>query len=97
MYAQLGIEDDPDLARFTFSLGVMLSNLNRDAESEPLFARALAIYENLPATKDCYRARCMRAYATTLTKLNRQGEAETVLAQMRAITPPGLEKSAPRL
>jgi tetratricopeptide (TPR) repeat protein len=91
MYDGLDIENDPDVARFTFSLGVMLSVRQRYDEAEDQFKAALAIYDELPTTQDCYRARCMHAYASMLTACGRPDEAERLLRQLSEISPSELE------
>jgi tetratricopeptide (TPR) repeat protein len=87
LYDQLGIHDDPDVARFTFSLAVMLKSLGRHGESEELFLQALDIYAKLPETQDCYRVRCLSHYAGLLNATGRTAEAERVMAEAVALAP----------
>lgn len=94
MYERLSVHDHPDVARFTFSLGVMLTIVERHAEAESLFREALAIYRRLPVTEDRYRIECLNHYAGLLVDLRRFDDAEAVLRESIERTPIGIAGAA---
>lgn len=96
LYDRLGIHDDPDVARFSFSLGVMLHSLNRVTEAEQLYTRALDIYDRLPVTQDCYRVRCLRHYARLLESSGRLVEWAAALQLAAELDPDTPEPGPPR-
>ncbi len=87
MYRECGVTESADVARFTFSLAVMLCNRERYVEAESLFSESLSLYERLPVTQDRYRIECMRRYAMTLEQLGRMAEAEAVTRKVHSLTP----------
>ena len=87
IYRDLGIEEDADVARFTFSLGVMLSAQGRFEEAEDLFVKALALYDRLPVSHDRYRIETMRNYAGLLQQTQRFEDAEKMLRQAFSLAP----------
>jgi tetratricopeptide (TPR) repeat protein len=79
----------PDLARFTFSLAVMLHVQGRYEDAEPLFRRALRVYRNLPLPEDRYMVECMKKYGHLLLDLGRLDEAEDLYFEVLRTTPEG--------
>lgn len=87
MYKRLGFEDDKDVARFTFSLAVMLRSSGQFNESERMFRRAIDIYERLPQTEDRYASECMIKYAGLLIETDRHVEASSVIRKAEPLLP----------
>ncbi len=93
MYQESGVQDSPDVARFTFSLGVMLAAQGRLVEAESLYVKSLNMYARLPVALDRYRIECMRNYAGLLQQLDRTQEAEDMLRQTMIFSPKSLDRT----
>jgi len=87
MYRRVAPDDRSNLARFTFSLGVMLSAVDRIAESEVLLREALNLYRSMPVPEDRYVLECMKRYAFVLVRLGRYDEADMIIRETAAMTP----------
>ncbi len=90
MYSQLGTGPDADVARFRFSLGMMLSSMERLDEAVAYLAQATEEYRGLPATQDHYRVKCLQSFANVLLLTGDFARAEEVIAEYRLVTPSGL-------
>lgn len=83
MYERLGIVGGPDVARFTFSYGVLLAFIERNEEAAEQFAKATKLFESLDVPQDRYVVECLTRHALTMLCMDRAGEAEALLERAR--------------
>lgn len=83
MYEQLGVHGGADVARFTFSYGVLLAFVGRHEESAAQFARATDLFESLDVPQDRYVVECLTRHALTMLRMDRLDEAEALLERAR--------------
>ncbi len=78
-------EQDPRLARTLNALGEVYRTQGKYAEAEPLYRRALAIWEKALGPEHPNVAQGLEKYAKLLRKTNRENEAAKLEARAKAI------------
>lgn len=89
-FNQLSPQSKRDLARITFSFGVMRTAQGLPDEAEPLFLEALELYRDIGGSGDRYMVACMERYGWLLHRTGRLDEAVKLIQQAIDNTPADL-------